>query len=267
MTILAMTLLARRREVAEIARFATTLTPPQRQRLGLPRKRGTRAFRKVPGYGVFYQRLTRMDPEAFAAHLSRWLQSRAGTLPQALALDGKMIRQAIGLLPLAQHAADVPQALAVYDRRKVPPAANRRPPPPCAQGSPPSAATSSPPIRSTARVPWPAPASRRAATISSKSRPTRRISATWPAAGTRWPTPPFLPIRKRPRARRGPLAPPFPFEPLIADFPCARTLIVLRRQCTVKSTGLTITEARFYLSSAPPDQYTPVHWLQLIRGH
>ena len=70
LTLVAMALLAGRREIAEIARFATTLTHPQRRRLGLPLKRGTRAFCKVPGYSVFYQMLTRMDPEAFARLLS-----------------------------------------------------------------------------------------------------------------------------------------------------------------------------------------------------
>jgi len=118
LTIMAMALLAGRREIAEIARFATTLSQPQRRRLGLPRKRGTRAFWEVPGYGVFYQVLTRMDPEAFATRLNGWLQSLAGTLPQALALDGKMIRDHIGLLTLAQHEDGAPQALAVYDQKE-----------------------------------------------------------------------------------------------------------------------------------------------------
>jgi hypothetical protein len=118
LTLVAMALLAGRREIAEIARFATTLTHPQRRRLRLPRKRGTRAFYKVPGYAVFYQVLTRMDPEPFATLLTTWLQSRAGTLPQALALDGKMIRDHIGLLSLAQHEDGVPQAVAVYDQKE-----------------------------------------------------------------------------------------------------------------------------------------------------
>lgn len=118
LTILAMALLAGRREIAEIARFATTLRQPQRRRLGLPRKKGTRAFHEVPGYGVFYQVLTRMDPEAFAARLNDWLQSRAGTLPQALAMDGKMIRHHIGLLTLAQHEDGAPQAVALYDQKE-----------------------------------------------------------------------------------------------------------------------------------------------------
>jgi hypothetical protein len=118
LTIIAMALLAGRREVAEIARFATTLSQPQRRRLALPLKKGTRRFYKVPGYDVFYQVLTRMDPEAFAGLLSAWLSSRAGTLPQALALDGKMIRDHIGLLTLAQHEDGAPQAMAVYDQKE-----------------------------------------------------------------------------------------------------------------------------------------------------
>jgi hypothetical protein len=118
LTLIAMALLAGRREIAEITRFATTLTQPQRRSLGLPRKQGTRAFYQVPAYGVFYQVLTRMDPEAFACRLNDWLQSQAGTLPQALALDGKMIRDHIGLLTLAQHEDGAPQAVAVYDQKE-----------------------------------------------------------------------------------------------------------------------------------------------------
>lgn len=120
LTIVAMALLAGRREIAEIVRFATTLTQPQRRRLNLPLKKGTR-FYQVPGYGVFYQVLTRMDPEAFATRLNTWLQSQAGRLPAALALDGKMIRDHIGLLTLAQHEDGAPQAVAVYDQKENPP--------------------------------------------------------------------------------------------------------------------------------------------------
>ena len=54
---------------------------------------------------------------------------------------------------------------------------------------------------------------------------------------------------------------------MTADFPFARTLIVLRSERTVKKTGLTTTESRYYLSSALPDQYPPAQWRELIRGH
>ncbi len=118
LTLIALALLAGRREIAEIARFATTLTQRQRRNLWLPRKKGTQAFHEVPGYSVFYEVLRRMDPEAFATLLNGWPQSRAGTLPQALALDGKMIRDHIGLLTLAQHEDGAPQAIAVYDQKE-----------------------------------------------------------------------------------------------------------------------------------------------------
>jgi hypothetical protein len=44
-------------------------------------------------------------------------------------------------------------------------------------------------------------------------------------------------------------------------------LIVLRSERTLKKNGLRSTESRYYLSSAPPAQYRPEQWLQLIRGH
>jgi len=118
LTVIAMALLAGRREIAEIARFATSLSQPQRLRLGFPRKKGTKAFWQVPSYSVFYQVLTRMDPEAFATLLTGWLQARAGSLPGALALDGKMIRDHVGLLTLAQHEDGAPVAVAVYDQKE-----------------------------------------------------------------------------------------------------------------------------------------------------
>jgi hypothetical protein len=118
LTLVALGLLAGRRDIAELARFARTLRPPQRRLLGLPRKAGTKAFYQVPTYSVFYQVLTRLDNEAFATLLHDWLQARAGTLPQALALDGKMIRDHLGLLTLAQHDDGAPQAVAVYDQKE-----------------------------------------------------------------------------------------------------------------------------------------------------
>lgn len=59
----------------------------------------------------------------------------------------------------------------------------------------------------------------------------------------------------------------FQIEPLTADFPFARTLIVVRSQRTIKQTGLSTTESRYYLSSAMPQEHTPPRWLELIRGH
>lgn len=56
-------------------------------------------------------------------------------------------------------------------------------------------------------------------------------------------------------------------EPLTADFPFARSVIVVRSERTVKKTGQTSTESRYYLSSALPEEHTDERWLKLIRGH
>lgn len=41
----------------------------------------------------------------------------------------------------------------------------------------------------------------------------------------------------------------------------------MRSQRTIKKTGASSTESRYYLSSIPADQKTPGQWLQLICGH
>ena len=42
---------------------------------------------------------------------------------------------------------------------------------------------------------------------------------------------------------------------------------MVRRERTIKKTGQSSTESRYYLSSAMPQEYTPLEWLELIRGH
>ena len=57
--IVAMALRAGCRGIAEIARFATTLSESQRTKLGLPLKKRTKAFCQVPGSSVFFPILCR----------------------------------------------------------------------------------------------------------------------------------------------------------------------------------------------------------------
>ena len=59
----------------------------------------------------------------------------------------------------------------------------------------------------------------------------------------------------------------FALEPLTADFPFARSLLVVRSQRTIKRTGQTSCESRYYVSSRRPEEHTPTQWLGLIRGH
>lgn len=42
---------------------------------------------------------------------------------------------------------------------------------------------------------------------------------------------------------------------------------MVRSERTVKKTGLTTDESRYYLSNVPAQDYAPDQWLELIRGH
>jgi hypothetical protein len=44
-------------------------------------------------------------------------------------------------------------------------------------------------------------------------------------------------------------------------------VIVVRSEVTIKKTGKTTNDTRYYLSSAEPDERTPALWQQLVRGH
>lgn len=89
LTIVALALLAGRRDISEITRFAQTLSQAQRRHLGLARKKDAKAFWQVPTYSVFYQVLTRLDAEAFAKLLDEWLRQQAGSLPQPWPLTAR----------------------------------------------------------------------------------------------------------------------------------------------------------------------------------
>jgi hypothetical protein len=54
---------------------------------------------------------------------------------------------------------------------------------------------------------------------------------------------------------------------LRADFPFARSLIVMRTERTSKKTGATTTQSHYYLSSLPPKHHRPPQWLGSIRDH
>ena len=59
----------------------------------------------------------------------------------------------------------------------------------------------------------------------------------------------------------------FEKEALAADFPYARSLIVVRSGRTIKKTGASSQESRYYLSSREAGAHTAAQWLGRIRGH
>src|SRR6185369_619189 len=90
------------------------LTQAQRKQLRLPCKKGTK-FRSVPCYDVFRDVLRRLDVDLLAQRLTQWLQSHAGQLPRTLAIDGKIIRDHLGLIvALVDTEEGTPVAVAAH---------------------------------------------------------------------------------------------------------------------------------------------------------
>lgn len=101
-----------------IVRQSTRLSQQQRRTLRLPMKKGGK-FRRVPGYDVFREVLHRVDLEALATTLTEWMQSHAGELPRNLAVDGKMIRDRLGLVvTLVDTETGAPVAVSADPRGK-----------------------------------------------------------------------------------------------------------------------------------------------------
>ena len=117
LSIIAMALLSGCYLISQIVRFGNRLTQVQRVELGLPRKR-KKKFYRAPCYDVYYKLLRRIDPDQFAEALNGWLKQNRGTLPGALAIDGKMIRDRIGTVTLADHENGVPVAMNLMSEKE-----------------------------------------------------------------------------------------------------------------------------------------------------
>jgi hypothetical protein len=118
LSLMALGLLRGAVHVSTILRTAQKLSQSQRAQLRLPLKKGTR-FRQVPGYDVFREVLSRVDLDALARVLTQWLQSHAGELPRTLAVDGKTIRDHLGLIVTLVDAEEgTPVALAAHTAGK-----------------------------------------------------------------------------------------------------------------------------------------------------
>lgn len=115
--VIAMALLSGARDIAQIHRFGWRMHQRQRAGIGFRRKRGT-AVCSMPGYSVYRDVLKALDLEAFARVLTEWLAAYQGRLPGALALDGKMIRDMIGVLGLVDVETGVPVALRIMTQKK-----------------------------------------------------------------------------------------------------------------------------------------------------
>jgi hypothetical protein len=108
---IAMALFAGRDNLAAVQRYGRFLTQAQRGWLDFPFKKGSTTFRKAPSYTALRNLLLQIDPHQLADGLNQWLQAHLGTLPRALAIDGKWIRDRALSLCLSDHETGAPVAL------------------------------------------------------------------------------------------------------------------------------------------------------------
>lgn len=107
---IAMALFAGRDNLAAVHRYGQFLTQAQRGWLRFPRKNDS-TFRKAPSYTALRNLLVKIDPHQLADCLNQWLQANLGTLPRALAIDGKWIRDRALSLCLSDHETGTPVAM------------------------------------------------------------------------------------------------------------------------------------------------------------
>ncbi len=116
LTLVCMGLLAGRKNLAAIHRYGQFLTQQQRAWLDFRPNPNGRPGRRAPSYKALYNLLGLLDPNALAETLNGWLRAHHGTLPRALALDGKYIRDLLLTLALSEHETGAPVAVTIASK-------------------------------------------------------------------------------------------------------------------------------------------------------
>lgn len=114
--LICMALLAGRKSLAAIHRYGQFLTQQQRVWMDfLPKTKGQKG-RRAPSYKVLYNLLGQLDPNVLADALTDWLAAHHGSLPRALALDGKYVRDLVLTLALSEHESGAPVAVTIASK-------------------------------------------------------------------------------------------------------------------------------------------------------
>lgn len=116
LTLICMGLFAGRTSIAAIHRYGQFLTQQQRVWLNFPPKLRGMPGRRAPSYQALYNLLGKLDPNDLAATLNTWLAAHHGTLPRALAIDGKYIRDLLLTLSLSEHETGAPVAITIASK-------------------------------------------------------------------------------------------------------------------------------------------------------
>ncbi len=91
LTLIALGLLMGGRDMLNIWRKVAKLDDKQRAAIGLKVRHKQSGRLRMPGYDALNDLMNAIDPHAYAAALTAWLQANSGILPRSLALDGKYI--------------------------------------------------------------------------------------------------------------------------------------------------------------------------------
>jgi len=129
LAIITMAVFSGHKNISEIHRFGERMKLKHRRAIGLPLyKKGKvkdkknakkqKKYRKAPSYKVYYNLLSKLDIDKFAEILSQWLSQNVGTLPRALALDGKFIKETVGVICLVDHETGVPETMHKVAKKK-----------------------------------------------------------------------------------------------------------------------------------------------------
>lgn len=117
LTLLTMGMMSGAWSLSAVLRFCERLTLPQRREIGLPR-RPDGSYRPIPSYKAFYNLLGKLDPNEYARALSAWMSAHAGLLPRQLAVDGKFLSNALGLITAWDPEADRPVGVAFATQKE-----------------------------------------------------------------------------------------------------------------------------------------------------
>lgn len=123
LSVVVMAMMSGANSVKAIWRFGERLTMKQRRELCLRHDkdkfgRPLKAYYKIPSYVTFYKFLRKLDLADFGERLSAWLQSQAGTLPRRLALDGKFVKEVMGVVSMVDCETGAPVAVASSRRKE-----------------------------------------------------------------------------------------------------------------------------------------------------
>jgi len=123
LSLVVMAMMSGANSVKAIARFATRLTMPQRKELHFPHAKnrvGVTAKHeyRIPSYVTLYNFLRNLDLGDFARRLSAWMAAEDGRLPRQLALDGKFVKDVIGVVSVVNAETGAPVAVGLSTHKE-----------------------------------------------------------------------------------------------------------------------------------------------------